>query len=320
VTQENEHGGGQMPLQRAVPTFLVAGAGRAGTTGLIEGLRSHPRIFVTDPKEPHYFALHGSRPDFRGPEDARFINRLAVTDEESYRALYPRDSDHLALGEGSVSTFYYHERSIPEVLRMNPEMRVVVMLREPVERAFSSFQYLRASGREPHTDFLAAVSDEPSRVADNWHHLWHYTGMSMYAESLEAFRGRLPSEHVGVWFYDDLDRDYTGTLEAVLRFLQVPVLPGVGEDVPRVNASGTPRFERAQKAIWWASSHPVLQRSARLVTTWRFREAVRARLITRQTVPVEARRELAPRFEKDLRRVRELLEGRTDLPAWLAGG
>ena len=48
------------------PTFLVVGAARSGTTGLVEGLRSHPRVFVTDPKEPHYFALHRLGAAFTG--------------------------------------------------------------------------------------------------------------------------------------------------------------------------------------------------------------------------------------------------------------
>jgi hypothetical protein len=308
-----------MTVQHRGPTFVVAGAGRAGTTGLIEGLRSDPRIFVTDPKEPHYLALHGERPDFRGPGDDRHINQLVVTGKEEYLALYPEGSDHLALGEGSVSTLYYYERSLPEILRINPQMRVVVLLREPVERAYSSFQYLTASGREPLEDFLAAVADEPRRRAENWHHLWHYTSMSLYADALEAFRKELSEEQVGVWFFDDLERDYAGTFREVLDFLDVPPLPGSGEDVPRVNASGRPRFPHVQKAMWWASSRPVLQRTARTVTTWRFREAVKARLITRQTVPAEIRRELAPRFTEDLRRVRELLDGRAGLPAWLEG-
>jgi Sulfotransferase family len=312
------NGRGDAPTKGTVPTFLVVGAGRAGTTALVEGLRGHPQIFITDPKEPHYFALQGTRPAFRGPGDDRGINEVAVTEEEDYLALYPRGSHHLALGEGSVSTFYYHERSIPEVLRINPDMRVVVLLREPVERAYSSFQYLRAQGREPHVDLLAAVAEEPSRRERNWHHLWHYTGMSMYADALEAFLTRLPEEQVGVWFYDDLERDYAGVLEAVQSFLKVDAVPGAAAGVPRVNASGTPRLLGVQKAMWWASSRPALRRSARLVTTWRFREAVKGRLLKRQSVPAHVHRELAPRFQEDLLRVRELLRPRTALPPWLA--
>ena len=62
----------------SVPTFLIVGGARCGTTGLVEGLRRHPNVFITDPKEPHYFALHGSGAHFTAPGDAHTINRVAV--------------------------------------------------------------------------------------------------------------------------------------------------------------------------------------------------------------------------------------------------
>lgn len=298
------------------PDFVVAGAGRAGTTALIEGLRRHPAVFVTDPKEPHYLAMHGSVPDYRGPGDDRHVNRQAVTVLDDYLALYS-SGDWLVRGEGSVSTMYYHDRAVPELVRLNPQVRVVVLLREPVSRAFSSFQYLRNSGREPLPDFLAAVAAEPSRQAANWHHLWHYTAMSRYAESLAALRSALGPERVGVWFYDDLERDYGTTVRRVLDFLEVPEAPWDDAVVPRVNASGAPRLGWAQHTMGRASAVPALRTTARRVTTWRFREAVRTRLLRRSDVPAAARAELAPLFADDLRRLRAELEGRA-LPAWLA--
>ena len=120
------------------PTFLVVGAARCGTTGLVEGLRSHPRVFVTDPKEPHYFALHRIGASFTAPGDAHTINRVAVTDRDAYLALYPAEHSYVALGDASVSTMYYPQESIPEIKAMNPGMKLVMMLRDPVARAWSS--------------------------------------------------------------------------------------------------------------------------------------------------------------------------------------
>ena len=301
---------------RAVPTFLVAGAARSGTTGLVEGLRSHPRVFVTDPKEPHYFALHGEIPDFQAPGDERTINREVVSDRRAYLDLYPRTSDHLALGDASVSTMYYHQRALPEVLATNPDMRVVVLLREPVARAYSSHQYLRTRGFEPCEDFLTAVAEEPRRRAANWHHLWHYTGMSMYSDAVAAMQAALAPGHLGVWFYDDLERDYAGVLAEVLTFIGVPPAPGQGTQVPRVNASGKPRFEPLQRAMWWAARQEALSSAVRRVTTWRFRERVRGLMVRRGTAPPEAYEALQPLFAEDLARLRALVPGRQ--PAWLA--
>lgn len=300
-----------------VPTFVVAGAGRAGTTGLVEALRAHPQAFVTTPKEPHYLAMHGSRPDFRGPGDEESINRTAVTDERAYLDLFPDDPVRTARGEGSVSTLYYHSRAVPELLRINPDVRVVLLLREPVARAYSSFQYLRAQGREPEEDFLVALDDEPRRRADNWHHLWHYAQMSLYADAVADLTAQLRPGHLGVWFHDDLEADFAGTLAEAVQFLGLPAVPGLGEDAARVNISGTPRFHRLQQGLWWASGRPVVRRSARALTSWRFREAVRSRLITRQEVPARVVDALAPVFADDLARLREVLGPAVEVPPWL---
>lgn len=302
-----------------VPTFVVAGAGRAGTTGLLEGLRRRPDVFVTSPKEPHYLALHGTRVDFTGPGDAESFNSSVVTAERDYRALFAPGADRPVRGEGSVSTLYHHERAVPELLRLNPDARVVLLLREPVARAWSSHQYLRAQGREPEADLLRAVADEGRRAAAGWHHLWHYTAMSRYADALDDLTDLLPPGRLGVWFHDDLERDYEGTLDEVARFLGLPDLAGPRDDVPRVNVSGSPRHPRLQRLLWDVQRREAARRAGRLVTTWRFREAVRRRMLRHQDVPTAVRRELAPRFTDDLARLDRILPASARRPAWLEG-
>jgi Sulfotransferase family len=299
-----------------VPNFLIVGAARSGTTGLVEGLRSHPHVYVTEPKEPHYFALHGQTPHFAGPGDAHTINKVAITDRDSYLALYPERHDFLAMGDGSVSTMYYHERALPEVVEINPDMRLVVLLREPIARAYSSHQYMRARGFEPHEDFLQAVDEEPARKAANYHHLWHYTSMSMYADAIEALQKTVPAERLGVWFYDDLDRDYEGTVRDVLRFLDVPPAEGEAEGVPRVNISGQPRLASVHKALQWATRHDALRRGVKRMTSYRFRERIRRLTLRSGGVPADAVERLRPVFADDLARLRELLPG-DGTPDWL---
>lgn len=298
-----------------VPTFVVAGAARSGTTGLVEGLRSHPLVFVTDPKEPHYFALHRTGAHFTGPGDDHTINRLAVTRREDYLALYRDARGCRALGDAAVSTLYYHDEALPELLRTNPAMKVVVLLREPVERAWSAHQYMRARGVEPVEDFLEAVALEPSRQEAGWHHIWHYTAMSRYADAVAAFRSALPPEQLGIWFFDDLTRDYTGTVASILRFLGVPPVPGEATGVPRVNVSGKPRYRTVHTAIRWATGHERIRSTVKRATSYRFREQIRGRILSAGAPPDEVRQRLAPLFVDDLARLRALLPGAA--PAWV---
>ena len=299
------------------PTFLVVGGARCGTTGLVEGLRANPRVFVTDPKEPHYFALHSRGAHFTAPGDQHTINRVSVTDRDAYLALYPRKHDYLALGDASVSTMYYFEDALPEVVAMNPAMKLVALLREPVDRAFSAHQYMRARGLEPVEDFMEAVALEPERRAAGWHHIWHYTAMSRYADSLAALQAAVPAHQLKICFYDDLNSDYAGMLQEVFDFLDVPVSgdAGAGADIPRVNISGQPKYKTAHAVIGAITANERLRSTLKRTTSYRFRERVRRAMLKSSGVPAAAREELAPLFEEDLSRVRALLD--QPVPTWL---
>jgi hypothetical protein len=298
------------------PTFTVAGAGRSGTTGLVEGLKTHPGVFLTYPKEPHYYALHGRDADFRGPGDPATINRVAVTGRDAFLELFSGAADHLARGDGSVSTLYYAQRAVEEIRRINPDMRVVIILRNPVERAYSSYLYMRARGFEPCADPVEALEDEERRRADNWHHLWHYRQMSFYADGVRTLQDGLGRDQVGVYFYDDLSADYTATVSRVLRFLGLPAHPSEGRDVPRVNVSGTPRLALLQKAIVAATRNEVVRRTVKNSTSFRFRERIRRSSLQRSAVPPAVEEALRGVYDDDLAELATLISG--DVPPWLS--
>lgn len=299
------------------PTFLVAGAGRSGTTGLVEGLRTHPEVFVTNPKEPQFFAFHDTAVDFQAPGDEATINKVAVTDEDLYLSLF-EGVTRSCRGDGSVSTLYRHDRAIPKILEMNPRMRIVIILREPVDRAYSAFQYMRARGFEPEDSFLPAFQAEPGRRAANWHHLWHYESMSRYATAVGAFLEAFPREQVGVWFYDDLQADYEGTVAQVLRFIGAPPAHGEGSGVPRVNISGTPRSAAAHRLLWAATRNERVRSTLKRLTSYRLREYVRRAALRSDTVDPAVRAMLAPLYADDLRQLADLLHDRVErLPEWL---
>lgn len=299
------------------PTYLVVGGARCGTSALVEGLRAHPAVFVTDPKEPHYFALHGRGAHFTAPGDEHTVNKVSVTDRDAYLRLYPADHAYAALGDASVSTMYYHADALPEVVAMNPAMRLVLLLREPVARAYSAHQYMRARGLEPVEDFLEAVALEEERIAAGWHHIWHYTAMSRYAEAVAAIQAAVPADQVGIWYYDDLNADYEGTLASVLEFIGAPPAPREGAEVPRVNISGRPRSRVLHAALTAATASPRVRSSVKRLTSYRFRERVRRLVLARGGLEPAVIEQLGPRFADDLVRLRELVPG--PHPDWLAG-
>ncbi|MCA9246295.1 MAG: sulfotransferase, partial [Planctomycetales bacterium] len=100
-----------------MPDFLIIGAARSGTTALAKILQQHPDIFLSEPKEPHFFAFADQPPCFTGPGDDVMMNRVAVTDPKAFEALFSGAPTSALRGEGSVSTLYYHDSSIPNIQR-----------------------------------------------------------------------------------------------------------------------------------------------------------------------------------------------------------
>jgi sulfotransferase family protein len=298
----------------AVPTFAIAGAARAGSTALAEAVRQHPDGFVCQPKEPHYYALAHEPLTFAGPGDDATINRVAITGRKEFLDLFAGTQGRVARGDGSVSTLYYYERSIPEIRKINPDMRIVIVLRNPVERAYSSFQYLRVRGFEPLDDFLTAVGQETKRRRANWHHLWHYTSMSYYAKSVAAFLSEFGSERVHVLLYDELKEDPAGSVGALHQFLGLKPEPGAA-DLARVNASGDPRLASLQRAIAWASRHEALRAGLKHFLPFAVREKIRSANLQPQTATPREFAELGPIFRDDIRELQDIL-GRS-LLGWL---
>ena len=156
-----------------LPNFLIIGAAKSGTTALFEYLEQHPSVFLSNPKEPHFLALQGVCLDFQGPGDAKTINRLAITDFNRYEQLFDNSRGARAIGEASVSTMYYFD-SLNRIQKYLPRAKMLCMLRQPADRAYSAYSFMRMRMLEPHVDFDDALADEAHRIASNWHHIWHY--------------------------------------------------------------------------------------------------------------------------------------------------
>jgi hypothetical protein len=289
------------------PDFMVAGTARSGTTALIDALRAHPGVFTTIPKEPHYLGLGGSSTRFTGPGDAATINRAIVRDEADYLRLFDGAAPDQIRGEGSSSTLYMHEVAIPRIRRLNPEAKIVIMLREPVARAYSAYQYLSARGFETE-QFDTALAAEDERVASGWHHLWHYRRMGQYTESVEAYFDAFGREQVGVWFYDELSDDATGVVRQVLSHLGVEADHWQAEAPRTLNVSGEARSRVAQRGIQVLTRRPRVKAAIKSVVPFHAREWVRRANLRPNGVPDGSGTELRKASAQEGRRLEILLE------------
>jgi hypothetical protein len=231
-----------------LPTFLVLGAMKAGTTALYRMLDAHPDVFMSPVKEPNFFAFAGRDPDFRAPIDRRpdGINHASITDRDAYEALFADADSKQPRGEASHTSLYW-PNAAATIERLVPAARLVAILRNPVERAYSEYMHFVRDGDEPISDFGEALDAEPKRIAARWA-MGRYVDRGRYDEQLARYLDRFDRDQLLVLLHDDLVADPEGV--AARLFAHVGADP-TAEPVlgRRVNASGIPHNRWLHRAL-----------------------------------------------------------------------
>jgi len=295
-----------------LPTFLVIGTAKAGTTSLYDYLRQHPGAFMSPVKEPRFFAYDGRPLPAGGP--GGFHGRT-VMDPAAYEALFDGAEPGQARGEASPM-YLYSALAADRIAARVPEARLVAVLRDPAERAFSHFLHLRRDELEPCATFAEALAREPERIAGDWDWSFHYRALGLYDAQLARYAALFPPEQIHVVLYEDLARDAVGVAQGVYRFLGLD--DTFAPDVrAKLNTGGVPK----EGAAWRVAStydHP-LRRVLRPFLPHRLRLALLSRLreraLERPTLDPKVRADLVAGYRDDVGRLQTRL-GR-DLSAWL---
>jgi hypothetical protein len=292
----------------------VIGAARSGTTALYEHLRQHPQIFLSSSKEANYFAFEGEPLDYRGP-GADFVNN-SVRTWDAYLKLFADAPSDAVIGD--ISPLYLYAPKAAERIRARlPDARLVAILRNPVEQAFSHFQYARARMIEPLDSFDAALDAEPVRLRDHWQPLFQYSDFPRYAEQIRRFQAHFPPEQLKIFLYEDYRSDPKGVLRQIFEFTGVDsnFVPALHQDS---NAGGDPRSRLLQAIIMKPN---LLGSVAALFLPLPVRRRIRDRIsrfnVARTEFSPTARARLLAKLRPDIMELQEIL-GR-DLSSWLEG-
>jgi hypothetical protein len=298
-----------------MPNFLIIGAAKAGTTSLHHYLRQHPEIYMAGPKkELRFFALEGEKLDFRGPGDQKAL-RFSITDVEAYRRKFDGVSDEKAIGESSP-LYIYSPKAPGRIAHYIPDAKLIAVLRNPVERAYSCFLHLVRDGREPLDDFSQALREEEARIERNYEPGWHYKEGGFYYAQLSRYFGLFDRQRIRVYLYEDWKADPTGVLGDIFEFLEVDkrFVPDMSV---RHNVSGVPRNKTLHALL--TKSSPIKAGIKPLIPT-RFRKLVWTNLKNRNlreppSLSPEVRGQLIETYREDVLKLQALI-GR-DLSRWL---
>jgi hypothetical protein len=235
------------------PNFFIVGKPKSGTTALHLMLEQHPDVYMSPVKEPHYFARDHV-------EAARQRNRgyrgLPYKDLDSYLALFEGAATEKIVGEASTD-YLYSRCAAQEIAKFNPDAKILMVLREPVDFMYSFHGQLLRSGNEDEGDFGKALMLEESRrrgenipASTSNPGILLYAEQAKYCEQVERFIGAFGHVQVQIVIYDDFRDDNLAVCREVFRFL------GVDPDFQPVSKEVNPsRAVRAPKLANWLIYH-----------------------------------------------------------------
>lgn len=297
-----------------LPDFLILGAARAGTTALHSYLRQHPRIFMPDLKEPNFFSFQNETLTCRGP-GADYINN-SVTQLAAYQQLF----DPAQPGDirGEASPLYLFTPPAPaNIRRLVPAVKMIVILRNPIDQAYSHFLYATKQAIETETDFTTALGLEDERMAAGWQPLFAYSRFPRYGEQLSRYFDRFDRDQFFIRTYEDFQQHPQELMRDLFKFIGAD--PDFTPDMSRkMNASGVPKNRALQDFLM--KSNPIT-RAIGLVMPQPVRLAIRDRIAaanmqTEQSMPKAARQILKDRLGGDIQALSNLLD--RDFSHWMA--
>lgn len=290
---------------KTLPNFFVVGAARSGTTSLYRYLGQHPEIYMAPKKEVHYFAAEYF--PYSGPGD-EWLNGRLISNEQHYAQLFESVTTEKAIGDPSA---YYLclPGTAERIAQAVPDAKIMMILREPVARAYSSYMHLARDGRET-LAFAEGLIQEEERKRRGFEPLWWYKELGLYSSQVKHYLEVFGPERVKVLLYEEFCVNPEKTLRDVFVFL------GVEEDVAidtsvRYNVSGLPRSRKL---------YTVLHNSYTLLCNFIGKTsgalAHKAMSVLVRTVPMDlqVQTQLNAYFAEDVGKLEELLK--RDLRCW----
>jgi len=219
-----------------LPNFLIAGAAKSGTTSLYYYLMDHPEIYFSKIKEPEYLTSEVVTDQYL----TRLSRRPYIKTLEEYKILFSDVKNEKAIGEGSTDTIYYYHTTIPRIMNLLGDPKIIIMMRNPPYAAFSMYSHMIRDNQED-LSFEDALAMEDERIRNHQPCAYHYKARALYAHQVKAFLEAF--SQVKVLIYEEFIRDIPGTIKEVCSFLEIDPNYQPTNTSIRYNASGVPRLK-----------------------------------------------------------------------------
>lgn len=280
---------------RAWPNFFIVGAPKAGTSSLHAYLQAVPGIFMSRIKEPNYFARivvpddHPVRP---------------IRDEQKYLQLFSAATTEAIIGEASPT--YLADSEAPRLIReVSPGARILISLRDPVERAYSHYLMMRNNGFA--NESFLAEAQRGLRLQGQRNIIILRPDVGLYHEQVRRHLETFGTGQVKIIIFEEFMVDVSGTLRQIAEFL------GIQQDFSNVKLPVYRQFAEARGPLArYIFGNRIIARASEMLVSPQLRKWVREKFLVKDAKKPEmdqdARRFLTDYYRDDVRKLSELLE------------
>jgi hypothetical protein len=311
-----------------MPNFFIVGAAKAGTTSLYYYLKQHPEIYMSPIKEPNYFAkdinIDLFREDYKKTaiiDTKRYFSKskleelhLAfITEFDDYVQLFREVKNEKAIGEISNS-YLYSKVAAKEIYKFNPNAKIIIILRDPIERAFSHYIMNLRDGFTKETDFIKEVISDYNKSQKGWGVSHLSIELGLYYEQVKRYLDIFPRDNIKIILFDDFKRDTEKVVREIFKFLNI------NENVPidfnkKANVGAVPKSVKLNYIIMNTGKllKPLFPNYAKK----RIKNIYKNLLLKNEkpNLSSKQREALLPFFIEDIKKTQELIN--RDLSMWL---
>lgn len=297
------------------PNFVVVGAAKAGTTNLYSYLTQHPEVYIPEMKECRYFSQIGSkRLNPYNNKITEFTDVISTSNE--YYELFKNKGEFKALGDISPDYLFYYKNAVSKIKdELGSDTRIIILLRNPVERAYSN--YLHLIREEATTDtFEGMIAKEEKWNQSNIWYGFKLLESSMYYNAVKAYTENF--KQVKVIIFEDFIKNLPVHLKEICTFLAID--PEFSFREPEIrNKTGAPKNKFLNHIL--LGNVPFRKQIKKLMTLFvdekkvieKIHKAKEKNLYKPEMLP-ETRKMLQTKFMDELNKLEELLN--TDLSSW----
>ncbi len=289
-----------------LPNFLIIGVEKAGTTSIYGYLKQHPEVYMSPLKETNFFEK-----DWREQQNQPNNNPKKIANWEQYCALFQDAKDEKAIGEASPNYLFHYKKSIKLIKEYLPQAKLIAIIRNPTERAYSDYLMHIRDAIGPDITLLEQI-EKKANTSYTILKGYYYTALKHYLENFGS--------QVSVLLYDDLAKDSLKFMRNIYNILEIDnnFCPDVSK---KAQASKIPKNKFVHKML--QTRNPVREMVAsgmKVILPVKLRQNIRSGLLNlnsdkKKDLEPEIRQKLVDLYREDILKLQDLIQ--KDLSSWL---